>query len=71
MKISVKVMRHKSKINLWKTEMSSVFHSIYGHGYGGPGIEGVPGMIVGGPGTPLEPGIPGITVGGVPGVSGG
>ena len=35
-----------------------------------PGVGGVPGMTVGGPGTLLAPGAPGITVAGVPGVPG-
>jgi len=42
----------------------------YEHGYGVPGVGGVPGMIVGGPGMPSGPGGPGTTDGGVPGVPG-
>ncbi len=43
----------------------------YGHGYGVPGVGGVPGMTV--PGVPgLFPigGVPGMIVGGVPGEPG-
>ena len=48
-----------------------LFNSLhYGHGYGVPGVGGVPGMIVGGPGMPSGPGGPGIVVDGVPGVPG-
>ena len=43
----------------------------YGHGYGVPGIAGVPGMTVAGvPGLPPTGGLPGMMVGGVPGVPG-
>jgi hypothetical protein len=42
----------------------------YGHGYGVPGVGGVPGIMIGGPGIPFGPGGPGTVVEGVPGVPG-
>jgi hypothetical protein len=71
--ISVKVVRHISEKNLWKTEVRILLRFStwsYGHGYGVPGVAGMPRMVVGGPGTPSGPGIPGMTVSGVPGVPG-
>jgi hypothetical protein len=41
-----------------------------GQGCGVGGVGGVPGIIVGGPGTLSGPGAPGITEAGVPGVPG-